>query len=142
YYYHYEQQCQNCWHSGIGLMTCDNLKNKFEEYYYVDACHNNITDRCSPNLWDANNLCDGGYYSCGPKATNGSVVNAIAVADFGTDIHGENSDRTNMVFGETNIKCYYNIATGKSPIRFWGYPIIDIIKHGMWAYANLFLWNV
>ncbi|CAG8467497.1 344_t:CDS:2 [Gigaspora margarita] len=148
-------------------MTCDNLKNKFEGFYDVDACHNNITDRCPPNLWDANNLCDGGYYSCGPKASitnafcslyasqavkqylnvsytivNGSVVNAIAVADFGTDIHGENSDRTNMVFGETNIKCYYNIATGKSPIHFWGHPMMDVLKLGMWAYANMFLWNL
>ncbi|CAG8469837.1 37318_t:CDS:2 [Gigaspora margarita] len=155
-YYHYKKQCQNCWHSRIGLMTCDNLKNKFEGYYEVDACHNNITDRCSPNLWDANNLCDGGYYSCGPKASisnafcflyasqavkqylnvtytiaNGSVMNAIAVADFGTDINGESSDQTNMIFGETNIKCYYNAATRKSPIHFWGHPIIDIFKLGM-----------
>ncbi|CAG8848826.1 45181_t:CDS:1, partial [Gigaspora margarita] len=46
---------------------------------------------------------------------NGSVINTITVADFGTDIHRENSDQINMVFGETNIKYYYNIVTGKSP---------------------------
>ncbi|CAG8681842.1 25941_t:CDS:2 [Gigaspora margarita] len=82
------------------------------------------------------------YYYHYEQQSNGSVVNAIAIADFGTDIHGENSDRTNMVFGETNIKYYYNVAMGKSHIRFWGHPIIDVFKLGMWAYANLFLWNV
>ncbi|KAF0366325.1 hypothetical protein F8M41_013627 [Gigaspora margarita] len=120
--YYYEQQCQNCWYSGIGLMTCDNLKNKFEGYYDVDVCHNNITDRCPPNLWDANNLCDSGYYFCGPKESitdafcflyafqavklylnvtytiaDRSVVNAIAIADFGTKINEENSDRMNII---------------------------------------------
>ncbi|CAG8640643.1 2570_t:CDS:1, partial [Dentiscutata erythropus] len=139
---------------GIGLMTCDNLRNKFEGYFEVDACHSNITKRCSPNLWNPNNLCNGSYYSCGHKTSvmnafcslyasqavkqylnvtytiaDGSVVNVITVADFGTNINGENSDRTNMIFGKTYIKCYYNFETGKSPIRFWKLPIIiDVFK--------------
>ncbi|CAG8819652.1 13359_t:CDS:2, partial [Gigaspora margarita] len=37
---------------------------------------------------------------------DGSVVNVIAVADFGMDINGENSDQTNMIFGKIYIKCY------------------------------------